>query len=66
MVGGTRVHDGGGCNAGDAVVPLSANLAGIAITACGLAVIASDGLVALIAIAFSAGTFTLLVRHLLS
>lgn len=48
------------------VVPLSANLAGIAITAYGLAVIASDGLVALLAIAFAAGTFTLLVRHLLS
>jgi hypothetical protein len=48
------------------VVPFSANVAGIAITAYGLAVIASDGVVALLAIAFSAGTFTLLVRHVLS
>ena len=48
------------------VVPLSANLAGLAITAYGLAVIASDGVIALLAIGFSAGTFTLLVRHLLS
>jgi hypothetical protein len=48
------------------VVPFSANIAGIAITAFGLAMIASDGVVALLAIAFSAGTFTLLVRHFLS
>ncbi len=42
------------------VVPMSANLAGVAITAFGLALIARDGVIALLAIAFSAGTFALL------
>ena len=48
------------------VVPFSANVAGIAIAAYGLALIAADGLIALLAIAFSAGTFVLLVRQLMS
>jgi hypothetical protein len=47
------------------VVPFSANIAGIAITAYGLALIAADGLVAIFAIAFSVGTFALIVLHLL-
>lgn len=38
------------------VVPCSANLAGAALTAFGLALIAHDGLLALIAFAFTAGT----------
>jgi hypothetical protein len=48
------------------VVPFSANVAGIAITAYGLALIASDGVVALLASAFSAGAFVLIIRQLLS
>lgn len=47
------------------VVPFSANVAGIAITAYGLALIAADGAIALFAIAFTAGTFFLIVRNLL-
>jgi hypothetical protein len=47
------------------VVPLSANIAGIAITAYGLALIAADGLIAIFAVAFSLGTFALLVRNLI-
>lgn len=47
------------------VVPFSANIAGIAITAYGLALIAADGVVALFAIAFSAGSFALIIRHLM-
>jgi hypothetical protein len=46
------------------VVPFSANVAGLAITAYGLALIASDGLIAALALAFSAGTFYLIVRQL--
>jgi hypothetical protein len=46
------------------VVPMSANVAGLAITAYGLALIASDGLLALLAISSSAGTLYLLVRQL--
>jgi hypothetical protein len=38
------------------LVPFSANLAGIVLTAFGLALIASDGLLALIAIVLTAGT----------
>lgn len=45
------------------VVPLSANVAGIAITAYGVALIAADGLVAIFALAFSVGTFVLVARH---
>ena len=43
------------------VVPMSANVAGLAITAFGVALIAADGAVALIAIAFSAVTFAIIV-----
>lgn len=46
------------------VVPMSANVAGLAITAFGLALVAADGVLALLAVAFSAGTFYLLIRHL--
>jgi hypothetical protein len=46
------------------VVPFSANIAGIAITAFGLALIAADGLMALFSIAFSAGAFVLIARQL--
>ena len=46
------------------VVPFSANVAGLAITAYGIALIASDGLVAILALAFSTGTFYLIVRQL--
>lgn len=46
------------------VVPFSANVAGIAITAYGLALIARDGVIAIFAILFSAGAFTLIVRNL--
>jgi hypothetical protein len=46
------------------VVPFSANVAGIAITAYGLALIAADGLVAALAALFSAGVFVLIVRNL--
>jgi hypothetical protein len=48
------------------VVPFSANIAGIAIAAYGLALIASDGAVAVFASAFSAGAFALIGRQLLS
>lgn len=48
------------------VVPFSANVAGVAITAYGLALIARDGVIAIFAIAFSAGAFTLIGRHLLT
>ena len=47
------------------VVPMSANLAGLAITAFGLALIASDGLLAVFAIAFSAGTFYLIIQQMM-
>lgn len=47
------------------VVPFSANVAGAAITAYGLALIVSDGLVAVLAIAFSAGAFALIAANLL-
>lgn len=46
------------------VVPFSANVAGIAITTFGLALIAADGLMALFSIAFSAGTFILITTQL--
>ena len=46
------------------VVPMSANLAGVAITAFGLALIVSDGLIAIFALAFSAGTFFLILRQM--
>jgi hypothetical protein len=46
------------------VVPFSANVAGLAITAYGLALIASDGAIALAALAFSAGTFVLIGTQL--
>jgi hypothetical protein len=48
------------------VVPFSANLAGIAIAAYGLALIASDGAIALLASAFSAAAFVLIGRQMLS
>ncbi|WP_372719050.1 exopolysaccharide biosynthesis protein [Novipirellula sp.] len=43
------------------VVPMSANVAGAAITAFGLAILARDGLIAMLAIAFSLATAGLLV-----
>lgn len=46
------------------VVPFSANVAGLAITAYGLSLIAADGLIALLAIAFSVGAFTLVLMKL--
>jgi hypothetical protein len=46
------------------VVPFSANIAGVAITTFGLALIAGDGLMALFSIAFSAGAFFLITRQL--
>lgn len=48
------------------VVPFSANVAGLAITAYGLALIASDGAIALLASAVSAGAFALIARQFLS
>jgi hypothetical protein len=48
------------------VVPFSANIAGIAIAAYGLALITSDGAIALIASALSAGAFIVIGRQLLS
>ena len=45
------------------VVPFSANLAGIVITAFGLAMLASDGLVALVAVAVAVGTGVLLTYN---
>jgi hypothetical protein len=48
------------------VVPFSANVAGTAIAAYGLALIASDGAIALLASAFSAGAFVLIGRQLLT
>ena len=47
------------------VVPFSANLAGIALTAFGLAVIAHDGLLALIAFAATAGGVVVIASQLL-
>ena len=46
------------------VVPFSANIAGVAITTFGLALIAADGLLALFSIAFSAGAFVLIEMQL--
>jgi hypothetical protein len=46
-------------------VPFSANVAGAAIIAFGLALIACDGAIAILAIVFSAGAFTLIGRGLL-
>jgi hypothetical protein len=46
------------------IVPLSANLAGLAITAFGLALIVSDGLIAIFALALSAGTFFVIFRQM--
>lgn len=48
------------------VVPFSANVAGVAIAAYGVALIASDGVIALLASAFSAAAFVLIARQLLS
>lgn len=47
------------------VIPFSATIAGIALTAFGLALITRDGLMALLAFLFSAGTFGLLIYNLL-
>ena len=47
------------------LVPFSAHAAGIALTAFGLALIASDGLLALIAFAVTGGTVVLIVYSLL-
>lgn len=47
------------------VVPFSANLAGLVITAFGLALIAQDGLIAMIAMALALGTGGFLVYQLL-
>lgn len=48
------------------VVPMSANVAGLAITAFGLALIAGDGLFAVFAIASSVGMFYLVFRQFAS
>lgn len=48
------------------VVPMSANLAGLAITGYGLALIAEDGLIAAIALAFTGITFALVGWGLLA
>lgn len=45
------------------VIPFSANVAGVALTAFGLSLITKDGLIALIAFIFSAGTFGLVIYH---
>lgn len=47
------------------VIPFSANLAGAALTAFGLSLIAHDGLLALLAFGFTIGTFGLVVYNLL-
>jgi len=47
------------------VIPFSANIAGAALTAFGLSLIAQDGLVALIAVAFTALMFGILAYNLL-
>lgn len=47
------------------VIPFSANLAGAAITALGLSLLAEDGLIAIIAIALCAGAIVLVVMALL-
>ncbi|GAA5521237.1 exopolysaccharide biosynthesis protein [Aliifodinibius salicampi] len=47
------------------VIPFSATIAGIALTAFGLALITRDGLMALLAFLFSAGTFGLIIYNLL-
>jgi hypothetical protein len=47
------------------IVPFSANLAGIAITAFAIALFVGDGLIALAAIVFSAGTLALLLWQLI-
>lgn len=47
------------------VVPFSANLAGAAITAFGLALLVGDGLVALLAIGLSVGAFSMVLYGLL-
>lgn len=46
------------------VIPFSANLAGAALTAFGLALIAHDGFLALFAFAFTIGTFGMVVYNL--
>lgn len=48
------------------VVPFSANLAGAALIAFGLALIARDGLLSLIAFIFTAGTIGILIYNLVS
>lgn len=47
------------------VVPMSANVAGAAVTAFGVAILVRDGLLAMIAIACSLATMALTVNHLL-
>jgi hypothetical protein len=47
------------------VIPFSANVAGIALTAFGLSLITNDGVMALLAFIFSAGTFGLVIYSLL-
>jgi|GEM_PF-77717 len=47
------------------LVPFSASSAGVALAAFGLSLVAHDGLLALIAFAFTAGTFGLVVYHLI-
>lgn len=48
------------------VVPMSANLAGLAITSYGLALVAEDGLLAAIALVFTAATFAIVGWGLLA
>lgn len=45
------------------IIPFSANVAGVALTAFGLSLITKDGLVALIAFIFSVGTFGLIIYY---
>jgi hypothetical protein len=47
------------------VVPFSANIAGIAITAFGIALVVQDGVVAIAAILFALVTFGVVIQHLL-
>jgi hypothetical protein len=47
------------------IIPFSGTIAGIALTAFGLALITNDGLMALVAFLFSVGTFGLVIYNLL-
>lgn len=47
------------------IIPFSANIAGVALTAFGLSLISHDGLISLIAFIFAVGTFALIIYSLL-